>query len=54
MAGTGSALMGMMQMLMGALGGYAVNALYDGTPLPMTGLARFSSRPSPARSFRCF
>ena len=37
MAGTGSALMGMMQMLMGALGGYAVNALYDGTPLPMTG-----------------
>ena len=27
----------MMQMLMGALGGYAVNALYDGTPLPMTG-----------------
>ena len=37
MAGTGSALMGMMQMLFGALGGYAVNALYDGTPLPMTG-----------------
>ncbi|MBV9626536.1 MAG: multidrug effflux MFS transporter [Xanthobacteraceae bacterium] len=36
MAGTGSALMGMMQMLFGALGGYAVNALYDGTPLPMT------------------
>ena len=24
-------------LLMGALGGYAVNALYDGTPLPMTG-----------------
>jgi DHA1 family bicyclomycin/chloramphenicol resistance-like MFS transporter len=38
MAGTGSALMGMMQMLFGALGGYAVNALYDGTPLPMTGM----------------
>jgi MFS transporter, DHA1 family, multidrug resistance protein len=37
MAGTGSALMGMTQMLMGALGGYAVNALYDGAPLPMTG-----------------
>jgi MFS transporter, DHA1 family, multidrug resistance protein len=37
MAGTGSALMGMMQMLFGALGGYAVNALYDGTPLPMSG-----------------
>ena len=37
MAGTGSALMGMMQMLFGAIGGYAVNALYDGTPLPMTG-----------------
>ena len=37
MAGTGSALMGMMQMLFGALGGYVVNALYDGTPLPMTG-----------------
>jgi len=52
MAGTGSALMGMMQMLMGALGGYAVNALYDGTPLPMT--ARFSSLPSPARPFRWF
>ena len=37
MAGTGSSLMGMIQMLFGALCGYAVNALYDGTPLPMTG-----------------
>ena len=42
MAGTGSALMGMMQMLMGALGGYAVNALYDGTPLPMGGTLLFA------------
>jgi DHA1 family bicyclomycin/chloramphenicol resistance-like MFS transporter len=42
MAGTGSALMGMMQMLMGALGGYAVNALYDGTPLPMAGTLLFA------------
>jgi hypothetical protein len=29
--------MGMMQMLFGALGGYVVNALYDGSSLPMTG-----------------
>jgi len=35
MAGTGSALIGVIQMLLGAVGGYAVNALYDGTPLPM-------------------
>ena len=34
--------MGMMQMLMGALGGYAVNALYDGTPLPMAGTLLFA------------
>jgi len=35
MAGTGSALLGVIQMLCGAVGGYAVNALYDGTPRPM-------------------
>jgi len=35
MAGTGSALLGIVQMLCGALGGYIVNALYDGTPRPM-------------------
>jgi MFS transporter, DHA1 family, multidrug resistance protein len=35
MAGTGSALIGVFQMLSGAAGGYAVNALYDGTPVPM-------------------
>lgn len=35
MAGTGSALLGIVQMLCGALGGYVVNALYDGTPWPM-------------------
>jgi MFS transporter, DHA1 family, multidrug resistance protein len=38
MAGTGSALLGVIQMLCGAVGGYAVNALYDGTPLPMGGM----------------
>jgi DHA1 family bicyclomycin/chloramphenicol resistance-like MFS transporter len=42
MAGMGSALMGVIQMLCGALGGYAVNALYDGTPLPMTGMILFA------------
>ena len=35
MAGTGSALLGVIQMLFGAAGGYAVNAFYDGTPRPM-------------------
>jgi DHA1 family bicyclomycin/chloramphenicol resistance-like MFS transporter len=35
MAGMGSALLGVIQMLCGAAGGYAVNALYDGTPVPM-------------------
>jgi DHA1 family bicyclomycin/chloramphenicol resistance-like MFS transporter len=35
MAGTGSSLLGVIQMLLGAVGGYAVNALYDGTPRPM-------------------
>jgi MFS transporter, DHA1 family, multidrug resistance protein len=35
MAGTGSSLLGVIQMILGALGGYAVNALYDGTPRPM-------------------
>jgi MFS transporter, DHA1 family, multidrug resistance protein len=40
MAGMGSALLGVIQMLCGAAGGYAVNALYNGTPLPM-GAAMF-------------
>ncbi|MGH7090688.1 MAG: MFS transporter, partial [Stellaceae bacterium] len=35
MAGMGSALLGVVQMLCGALGGWAVNALYHGTPVPM-------------------
>jgi len=35
MAGTGAALMGAIQMGAGAVAGYAVNAFYDGTPLPM-------------------
>jgi DHA1 family bicyclomycin/chloramphenicol resistance-like MFS transporter len=35
MAGTGSALLGVIQMLLGAIGGYAVNAFYDGTAKPM-------------------
>lgn len=35
MAGTGAALLGVVQMGSGALAGYAVNALYDGTPVPM-------------------
>ncbi len=35
MAGTGSALLGIVQMLCGALGGYLVNTFYDGTPVPM-------------------
>jgi len=35
MAGMASALMGIVQMLCGAIGGYIVNVLYDGTPMPM-------------------
>jgi len=35
MAGSGAALVGIVQMGAGALAGYAVNALYDGTPVPM-------------------
>jgi len=35
MAGTGAALLGVVQMGCGAVAGYAVNALYDGTPVPM-------------------
>jgi len=35
MAGMGSALIGIIQMLLGAVGGYAVNRLYTGTPVPM-------------------
>ncbi len=38
MAGTGSALLGIVQMLCGAVGGYVVNALYDGTPVPMSAM----------------
>ena len=35
MAGSGAALIGVVQMLCGSVAGYAVNALYDGTPVPM-------------------
>jgi len=35
MAGVGAALIGVVQMLCGSVAGYAVNALYDGTPTPM-------------------
>ena len=35
MAGTGAALLGVVQMGAGAIAGYAVNAFYDGTPVPM-------------------
>lgn len=35
MAGTAAALMGAIQMAAGAIAGYAVDAFYDGTPLPM-------------------
>jgi DHA1 family bicyclomycin/chloramphenicol resistance-like MFS transporter len=35
MAGMGSALIGIIQMLCGAAGGYVVNRLFDGTPIPM-------------------
>ncbi len=35
MAGTGAAILGVIQMASGALAGYAVNAFYDGTPVPM-------------------
>ena len=43
MAGMGSALMGGVQMLCGAVTGYAVNRLYDGTPLPMAGMILFGA-----------
>jgi DHA1 family bicyclomycin/chloramphenicol resistance-like MFS transporter len=43
MAGMGSALLGVIQMLLGALGGWIVNALYDGTPLPMCGMILFAA-----------
>ncbi len=36
MAGMGASFLGAMQMLAGSIAGYAVNALYDRTPLPMT------------------
>ena len=35
MAGTGAALMGTIQMGAGAIAGYIVDVLYDGTPVPM-------------------
>ncbi|HTC19046.1 MAG TPA: hypothetical protein VK690_08025, partial [Stellaceae bacterium] len=35
MAGSGAALIGVVQMLCGSVAGYAVNAFYDGTPVPM-------------------
>jgi DHA1 family bicyclomycin/chloramphenicol resistance-like MFS transporter len=35
MAGSGAALLGVVQMLCGSVAGYAVNAFYDGTPVPM-------------------
>jgi len=43
MAGTGSSLLGVVQMLLGAVGGYAVNALYDGTPRPMGAMMLFAA-----------
>jgi DHA1 family bicyclomycin/chloramphenicol resistance-like MFS transporter len=43
MAGMGSALMGIIQMLCGAAGGYVVNALYDGTPRPMGAVILFAA-----------
>jgi DHA1 family bicyclomycin/chloramphenicol resistance-like MFS transporter len=43
MAGMGSALMGVVQMLCGAVGGYLVNRLYDGTPRPMGAMILFAS-----------
>jgi DHA1 family bicyclomycin/chloramphenicol resistance-like MFS transporter len=36
MAGMGASFLGAMQMLGASLSGYAVNALYDKTPVPMT------------------
>jgi MFS transporter, DHA1 family, multidrug resistance protein len=38
MAGMGASFLGAVQMLGGSLAGYAVNALYDGTPLPMAAM----------------
>jgi MFS transporter, DHA1 family, multidrug resistance protein len=38
MAGMGASFLGAVQMLGGSLAGYAVNALYDGTPLPMAAI----------------
>lgn len=35
MAGMGASFLGAMQMLGGSIAGYLVNALYDGTPIPM-------------------
>jgi DHA1 family bicyclomycin/chloramphenicol resistance-like MFS transporter len=49
MAGMGASFLGAMQMLGGSAAGYAVNALYDGTPVPMAatiaamGIAAFLS-----------
>jgi MFS transporter, DHA1 family, multidrug resistance protein len=43
MAGMGASLIGSMQMIFGSLSGYAVNALYNGTPLPMCGAMLFAA-----------
>ncbi len=48
MAGTGSSLLGVVQMLLGAAGGYVVNALYDGTPRPMGAMILFAGLASGA------
>jgi MFS transporter, DHA1 family, multidrug resistance protein len=38
MAGMSASFLGAVQMLAGSLAGYVVNALYDGTPLPMAAI----------------
>jgi len=43
MAGMGASLIGAVQMIFGSLSGYAVNALYNGTPLPMCGAMLFAA-----------
>jgi MFS transporter, DHA1 family, multidrug resistance protein len=43
MAGMGSSLIGVIQMLCGAAGGWAVNRLYDGTPRPMGAVILFAA-----------
>ncbi len=48
MAGTGSALIGVIQMICGSAGGYAVNRFYDGTPLAMGATILFAAVASTA------